>query len=447
MARPSKTAAIDYTQAHDLTHGLLDRAVCPADRRFVLVKDADKKGLRLRVTKAGGKHWQFETRLRSGRLFTRALGEWPTISIEDAKRQAHQLRGQTEQGADPRELEHQQATDRAATVAAAAAKALTVGEVWPLYLANGRPKRRDAWKPRYRADLEAMATPGGEKKKRGKGLTRPGPLFPLLALPLAGVNEDSLKSWFDSEALKGKHQATRALMMFRGFLRWCSARPEYRKLTDRDAGRAAAILENLPQATHRTDKLLKEQVRGWWSGVEQLGNRTASVYLRALLLTGARREEMAALTWAKVDFQWRKLTLADKVDATRTIPLSPYLAHMLAGLPRVGPFVFASSSKRGHLVDARDSMGKAVAEAQVGHLTFHGLRRTFTQTGRSVAPAGIVAQIQGHKPSATAEGYDIRTLDELRPFVELIEAHILALAGVKFDREAEPGKLRVVTVL
>jgi hypothetical protein len=44
-------------------------------------------------------------------------------------------------------------------------------------------------------------------------------------LPLGGVNEDSLKSWFDREAVAGKHQAARALMMFRGFLRWCSARP------------------------------------------------------------------------------------------------------------------------------------------------------------------------------------------------------------------------------
>ena len=71
----------------------------------MLLKDRNKQGLRLRVTKAGGKHWQFETRLRSGRLFTRSLGEWPTVSIEDARAQAHHLRGLTEQGLDPRELE------------------------------------------------------------------------------------------------------------------------------------------------------------------------------------------------------------------------------------------------------------------------------------------------------------------------------------------------------
>jgi integrase len=49
-----------------------------------------------------------------------------------------------------------------------------------------------------------------------------------------------------------------------------------------------------------------------WCGATEQPHRSA--YLRALLLTGARREELAALTWANVDFQWRKLTIADKVD-------------------------------------------------------------------------------------------------------------------------------------
>ena len=125
-----------------------------------------------------------------------------------------------------------------------------------------------------------------------------GALYPLLALPLSQVNEDTLKSWFDREALAGKHQAARALMMFRGFMCWCSAKPEYRALVDRDAGKAAALVEGLPSNTRRADALEAAQVPGWYAGVEQLNNRNASVYLRALLVTGARREEMAALKWA-----------------------------------------------------------------------------------------------------------------------------------------------------
>jgi hypothetical protein len=56
-----------------------------------------------------------------------------------------------------------------------------------------------------------------------------------------------------------------------------------------------------------------------------------------------------------------------------------------------------------------------------------------------------VAQIQGHKPSATAEKhYKVRPLELLRVHHEKIEAWILEQAGVTFDRAAEPGKLRAV---
>ena len=445
MARPSKTAAIDYSAAHDLTYGLLERATCPEGLAFVLLKDSDKKGLRLRVTKAGGKHWQFETRLRSGKLFTRALGEWPTVSLADARADAHRLRGLTENGTDPRELEREQQAIKDKAQAIATAHALTVGEIWQRYLAEGKPKRRDAWKPGYRASLDVMAAPGGVQKKRGQGLTRPGPIYPLMALALGDVNEDALQIWFEREAVAGKHQAARALMMFRGFLRWCAARPEYRNLIDRDAGKAPAILENLPSNTRRTDAIEAAQLPGWWQGVEQLSNRTASVYLKALVLTGARKEELAGLTWANVDFQWRKLTIADKVEQSRTIPLTPYLAQILATLPRVNSFVFASASKAGRISDTRSSHAKALQSAGIEGLTIHGLRRSFSLLGEAAgAPAGAIAQVMGHKPSATAEGYRPRSVDALRPYLEKIEAHILQQAGIVFDAKAEPGALRVV---
>jgi integrase len=308
-----------------------------------------------------------------------------------------------------------------------------------------KPKRKDAWKPGYRADIEAMAGAGGVKKLRGQGLTRPGPLSPLLALALVDVTKDTLQVWFEREAVASKHQAARALMMFRGFLRWCAARPEYRKLIDRDAGKAPAILENLPANIKLSDALEATQVSSWWQGVEQLSNRTASVYLRAMLLTGARREELAGLTWANVDFQWRKLTIADKVDATRTIPLCPYLAQLLATLPRVNEFVCASAGKAGRIADTRASHSKALQSAAIEGLTIHGLRRSFSLLGEAAgAPAGAIAQVMGHKPSATAEGYRPRSVDALRPYLATIEAHILKQAGVSFDAALELGKLRAL---
>ena len=434
-----------------LTAGRVTDFACPAEKAQAFLWDTETPTLALRVTPTKRKTYVFESRLNGStiRVNIGTVADW---SIEKARTRAQALKMLIDAGTDPRELERQQQADKAAAIAAAAAQveadkvhAVTVGDIWPRYLAEGKPKRKDAWKPGYRASLDVMAAPGGIKKVRGQGLTRPGPIYPLMALALGDVTEDTLQVWFEREAVAGKHQAARALMMFRGFLRWCAARPEYRKLIDRDAGKAPAILENLPSNTKRTDAIEAAQLPGWWQGVEQLNNRTASVYLKALVLTGARKEELAGLTWAHVDFQWRKLTIADKVEQTRTIPLTPYLAQLLATLPRINAFVFASSSKAGRISDTRSSHAKALQSAGIDGLTIHGLRRSFSLLGESAgAPAGAIAQVMGHKPSATAEGYRPRSVDALRPYLEKIEAHILEQAGVQFDAKAEPGKLRVV---
>ncbi|WP_213957136.1 integrase family protein [Variovorax sp. dw_954] len=417
---------------------------CPSDKAQAFLWDAKAPGLGLRATPRGAPSFIFQG-VYQGKSLRITIGDAMAWRIPDAQAKARELQRLIDEGRDPRAVKAEAIAKDVAQREAERLEAVTVGDVWPTYLAEGSPKRRAAWKPRYRADLEAMAAPGGVAKKRGKGLTRPGPLYPLLALPLADVNEDALKSWYDREAKAGKHQAARALMMFRGFLRWCSARPAYRSVVDRDAGKAASIVESLPANTRRTDALEGAQLPGWWTGVEALSNRTASVYLRALLLTGARREELAALRWADIDFRWKKLTIADKVEATRTIPLTPYLGRLLATLPRVNDFVFASTSgKTGRIADTRASHSKALQSAGIDGLTIHGLRRSFSLLGEAAgAPAGAIAQVMGHKPSATAEGYRPRSVDALRPFLSIIERHILEKAEVQFVEEPEalPGNV------
>ncbi len=79
-------------------------------------------------------------------------------------------------------------------------------------------------------------------------------------------------------------------------------------------------------------------------------------------------------------------------------------------------------------------------------LTLHGLRRSFKSlTEWLEIPAGVVAQLMGHKPSATAEKhYTVRPLDLLRVHHERIEAWILEQARVTFDAKATSGALRMV---
>ena len=447
MARPSKTAAIDFTTTHDLTHGLLDRAACPDGVPFVLVRDADKKGLRLRVTKAGGKHWQFETRVK-GKLFTRALGEWPAVSIDDAKAEAHRLRGLTEQGIDPREGERQQDAAKAAERAAAAVQAVTVGEVWAIYLEARKPH----WGERHHADHLKLGDAGGEPYKRGKGTTQPGPLASLMARPLRDLTAPVIEAWAKKEGKTRPTSARLAWRCLKAFLAWCAEQPEYAPaMAGTNPAKTKKAREALGKAGIKQDALMREQLPVWFAAVQALGNPTIAAYLQTLLLTGARPGEVLALQWSDINTQWRGLTIRDKVEGERVIPLTPYVSQLLHALPRRNQWVFASNQRGGVKTVgpiARPSTSLTSISALVGMelLTLHGLRRSFKSlTEWLEIPAGVVAQLMGHKPSATAEKhYTVRPLDLLRVHHERIEAWILEQAGTVFDASATPGALRVV---
>lgn len=78
---------------------------------------------------------------------------------------------------------------------------------------------------------------------------------------------------------------------------------------------------------------------------------------------------------------------------------------------------------------------RACTVAGIEGLTLHGLRRSFKSLTEWLGiPAGVVAHLMGHKPSATAEKhYTVRPLDLLRIHHERIEAWMLEQAGVTFD--------------
>ena len=402
----------------------------------------------------------------------KTIGDVGVWTIPEAQAEARRLGVMLDTGTDPREVARQKLADAAARKAqaeadaqAAQAHALTVGDVWPRYMAEGKPKRKTAWKPRYRADLMKAAAAGGEPLKRGKGLTKPGHLAALMPLPLNTIDQDTIRDWYSNEAKRAPVQAARAVAMFSGFLGWCATRKKYRALVNKEAARASDLGDVLPASKQRTDALEAEQLAAWFAGTDKLRNRHAAAYLQALVLTGTRREEMAALRWADVDFQMQRMTIADKVDATRVVPLTPYLSWLLESLPRgvladgtPNPFVFTSPvtkkgankgrtrSVSGHIAEPRAYHTDVLTDAALPHVSIHGLRRTFALMGEAAgAPAGAIAQVMGHKPSAIAERYKPRPIGVLGDYLAKVEAFILAKAGIQFDAQAAKAKgLRLV---
>lgn len=489
MARPRKADAPDLALPCNLTVGAIERLSCPAAKSQAFLRDSEGNGLRVRVSPAGAKTFVFEQRL-NGKTMRRAIGDVRAWTIDEARMEAKRLSVMLDAGTDPRELEREQAAAKlakasmqaandATALAESAAAALTVGQVWPRYVAERQPH----WGERTYADHLRMAHPGGEPRQRMPGvLTKPGPLSPFMPMRLVDVDGPAVEAWVKRESRARPARVRLALRLLKAFLRWAAAEPDLKGLADPTAASAKKAREAAGRPKPRNDCLQREQLAVWFAHVNAIPNPVISAYLQCLLLTGARREELAALRWEDVNLQWRGLDLKDKIEERRAVPLTPYVAHLMTGLPRRNAWVFPSAqalagdtknaarraryhaargstasagdvafpSASGRLMEPSIAHRRACAAAGLQGLTLHGLRRSFASLCEWLdIPGGISAQIQGHAPQGVREqNYIRRPLDMLRVHHEKIEAWMLEQADIAFDakrhsKAQSPGNTRL----
>lgn len=450
-----------------LSPNQITKAQCPADKDQIVIRDSEQVGLGLRVTRAGAKSYIFQGKL-AGSVIRMTIGDPRDWLLDAARKEARRLKGLVDEGRDPRQVKAEKtAADHEKRQQAKRRKAPAL-EAWAVYI----DARSSKWGERHRADHEAYVRPGGEPITRGRrpgvgAVKEPGILRPLLVLPLSDIDRDCVSAWLETETVNRAGLARRALACLGAFIIWAGNHPEYRQEVHKDA--CARLAKELPAPGVKDDCLQREQLRPWFEAVCALPNHTVSAYLQILLLTGARRNELAGLRWEDVDFQWQSLTIRDKVEGERTIGMTPYAGALLRELKRINetppnvhrlrgqtegeewkpsPWVFASKTAAdGRMKEPRIAHNKALAAAGLPALSIHGLRRSFGTLAEWVeCPAGISAQIMGHKPSAIAEKhYRRRPLDLLRMWHGKIEAWMLEQAGIAFQAEqAEPG-LRVVS--
>lgn len=431
-----------------------------ADTGQAFLWDSDTPGLAVRATApgnrnpAGSKAFIFQGKLPHGQDVRITIGDVRSWGIDKAREEARTFQKQIDQGLDPR----QEKKERVAVAEKKRAESKRIEapalDAWNVYLESRRPR----WSDRNYADHVRFASPGGKPKSRGKkkgegDKTEPGSLHYLLSHPLKEIDADLLTKWMRDEAAKRPTSTALAFRLLRAFLNWCAEHKDYRGQVCGDACGARSVRDELPKKTSKDDCLQREQLLLWFEHVRKLPNPVHAAYLQALLLTGARREELAGLQWSDVDFKWKSLTIRDKVDGERTIPLTPYVASLLYPLPRPmmfvngkevpNPWVFSSpAAVSGRLQEPRIPHNKALAAAGLPALSLHGLRRSFGTLAEWVeVPTGVVAQIMGHKPSATAEKhYRVRPLDLLRMWHCKIEGWMLDQGGVvQPNDKTEPG--------
>ncbi|MDR3429596.1 integrase family protein [Silvimonas sp.] len=428
----------------NFTASRIDGFECAPGKQQSLFWDGKTPGLGLRVTAANAKSYFFETRLH-GKTIRKTIGDVRTWTLIKAQAEATRLKTMTDQGKDPRQAEAEQAVIQENQRQQAKLKSMLVGEAWSHYLEHHSSR----WGARHMADHINLSQPGGQLKKRGAGLTVQGVIYPLLEMRMGNIHADKLSEWQSGEVGTRANNARQGYELFRAFWRWCGSRSEYREFIDTAALDSRDLRAEVPtRKNKRFDVLERAKLAGWFSAVRGLSNPVHSAYLQGLLLTGARRDELAELRWVDVDFRWNAIWIKDKVaNEGRKVPLTPYFASLLQSLPHQNEWVFSSpTSASGRIVEPRGPHNRALSIAGLDHVTVHGLRRTFASLAEWVEmPRGVVAQIMGHSPRATAEKHYInRPLELLAIWHCKYEAWILEQAGVEYLSGRAEQKLKVV---
>jgi integrase len=426
-------ALISKAHKVELTAGRIARFNCDKNKSRSYLWCNEVKGLGVIATAAGSKSFIFQAKV-NGKSARITIGDVKAWSISAAKKEARRNQILIDQGYDPRQVKIDELAAKKAAATARKARevheTITVGKAWEEYVAA----RQLFWSDLHKRDHKKIMQAGGEIRNRSKLLTEPGPLASLAGIRLVDLTSELVTDWAKSEAIKRPTRARLALRLLRAFLFWCARNPVYKNIVSSNAAQNNDARESLGKPKVKHDVLQREQLEAWFNSVRQIQNIVISSYLQSLLITGARSNELVSIKWKDIDFHWNSLTIKDKVEGSRIIPLTPYVSQLLAMLPRRNDWVFSSlTSASGHLVEPRIAHDKACAIAGLD-VTLHGLRRSFASLCEWVEmPSGIAAQIQGHAPSGVREKHYIRRpLDLLRMWHIKIEAWILEQAGIKF---------------
>lgn len=417
------------------------------DKKANYLWDAKTPGLGVKATKTT-KNYIFQARL-DGTTIRLAIGSTKVYTVDDARIKAREYMALIDSGIDPRNIKKQ----NIATARKQELEQSPSSVAWDEYVKDCQ----DTWGERHRACILRLADPGGQALRMGRKTTdgkvkKPGHLFELLQVPLKELTPELIDAWAKKLNKHSPSYAKLALSIFSTFLNWCLDHTDYRKqVADGDLCRKAR--KRISKLPRRESCLQLGQLKAFLDSVEKHHNQHQAAYLIATLLTGARRGELATLKWCDVDIKWDTMTLRDKGTTRgenvgyRTIPLTPYLKMTINQLPRINPFVFyANDSKSGHVEEPKKTMTKVLEMADLPYMSIQGLRRTYmTLAEHAEPPAGVIAQITGHKASSVAEKhYKRRDIDTLRKWADRIEAVLIEHAGRAVPTPEQARHLKAV---
>ena len=285
-----------------LTKASVAKLKVPEGKSEALIFDSDLPGFGVRLRASGSAVWIVQYRI-GAKQRRMTFGRVSSLTVEQARQQAGELLAKVRLGQDPQATKH--AARKVVEV-----KPMTLGDVVPLYLdyAAQRQKERTFVETKRHlavAWAELHGAPLQEIDRRAVAL---------------GISRIAVRS--------GPISANRARAMLSALFGW--------------AMREGIASNNPVNGTNKAkDEKAREraltpgELRAIWHATEGPGDYNSIV--RLLLMTGQRREEVAAMTWEELDLErgeWLLSGERTKNGRPHAVPLSPQALVILTAVER-----------------------------------------------------------------------------------------------------------------
>lgn len=313
----------------------------PPEKGQVEHFDAGYPGLAFRTSYGGGRSWVYFYRAH-GKLRRLTLGPYPALSLAEAREAWRRARDAVDRGEDP----------AAAKAEAKKREPDTVRSVGETFITKyARPRNRTA------DEVERMLALH---------------LYPVLGTrPIEKVTRRDILDLLDTiEERASAARANRVLANVRRMFSWA---------VERGIIEVSPVASVKPPGQEQTrDRVLTDdELRAFLRACNRLGEPFGPL-LHLLLLTGQRREEVAAMPWSEVDMAgaiWRLPAARTKNKRASDVPLSKQSVAILEALPRRSPLVFPAQFSRDGHTEPRPLSGFGRAKERLDALMVEELRK------------------------------------------------------------------------
>jgi integrase len=399
------------TKKINLTKVTLEALPLPAPGKRDYHHDLRVRGLSLCITSKGLRTW-YVYRWVKGKPQRVRIGEYPGISIEQARKRAEEINALIASGQDPNDAVRARKGE------------MTFGDLFAWYLETYAKEHNLSW----RRDEKRFENHLAELAKV--------PLSEITKEMVAKIHSTVAKTSKGNNVKSGVYGANRVLALISGVF---NIGIKFGKF----AGPNPA--KGLPpfREQSRERRLEPSEIPSFLAALEAEPSELMRDFVFISLFTGARRANVLAMRWDEIDFTRRTWRIPMTKNGTaQVLPLGPEEVEILVRRKQDSdsPWVFpASRSASGHFTKPDAGWKRILARAGIKELRIHDLRRSLgswmVDTGASLPLIGKTLNHQSHQTTLI---YARLSLDPVREAKARAIGALLGAGGQSNSRIPTP---------